>query len=26
MALGGMVADMIAIIGTIDAVMGDVDR
>ena len=26
MALGGMIADMIAIIGTIDAVMGDVDR
>ena len=26
MALGSMVADMIAIIGTIDAVMGDVDR
>ncbi len=26
MALGGMVADMIVIIGTIDAVMGDVDR
>lgn len=26
MALGGLVADMIAIIGTVDAVMGDVDR
>ena len=26
MALGGMIADMIAIIGTIDTVMGDVDR
>jgi NADH-quinone oxidoreductase subunit D len=26
MALGSMIADMIAIIGTIDAVMGDVDR
>jgi NADH-quinone oxidoreductase subunit D len=26
MALGGMIADMIAIIGTIDAVLGDVDR
>jgi NADH:ubiquinone oxidoreductase subunit D len=26
MALGGMIADFIAIIGTIDAVMGDVDR
>ncbi|MGH7860840.1 MAG: NADH dehydrogenase (quinone) subunit D, partial [Candidatus Dormibacteraceae bacterium] len=26
MALGGMVADMIAIIGTADAVLGDVDR
>ena len=26
MALRGMVADMIAIIGTIDAIMGDVDR
>jgi NADH-quinone oxidoreductase subunit D len=26
MALGGMVADLIAIIGTVDSVMGDVDR
>ena len=26
MALGGMVADMIAIIGTLDTVLGDVDR
>ncbi|HEY4026750.1 MAG TPA: NADH dehydrogenase (quinone) subunit D [Candidatus Dormibacteraeota bacterium] len=26
MALGGMVADMIAVIGTVDTIMGDVDR